>query len=73
MEAWTARFGCGQHSLSLGIGRHKHALQKGQRLDQVLGEFSGDIKEEKRENVMRDEKDKLLMYSVWHNNECNCC
>lgn len=51
VEAWTARFGCGQRSFSLGIGRHEHALQKGQRLDQVLGEFSGDVKGKKREKM----------------------
>ena len=52
MEAWTAGFGCGQGSLSVGVGRHEHALQEGQRLDQVLREFSGDVKEgEDSENV----------------------
>lgn len=56
MEAWTARFGCGQRSLSVGVGRHEHALQKGQRLDQVLGGVSGDVKGKKRENGMRDGK-----------------
>lgn len=39
VEARTARFGHGERSLSVGVGRHEHALQKGQRLDQVLGGY----------------------------------
>lgn len=56
MEAWTAGFGCGQRSLSVGVGRHEHTLQKRQRLDQVLGGSSGDVKWKKGENLMRDGK-----------------
>lgn len=62
VKTWTAWFGRWQRSLSVGVGRHEYVLQKGQRLDQVLGGFSGDVKGKRRKkNVMRDEKDKLLI------------